>query len=227
MMKKVHERIYVETDGGLMYIKVRNVLYMLVAVFVLFSCAACGKTQIIDTENSQETETEVIVEITDAVDILNKVWAQYEMIDTDGNVNNDRFDVMGGHYETAVMHAPGKYDLNKVEELEEMYCIPTDCILELDDAATMIDLYNAGRFTVTAVHVTNSENLQNIVEGIHSQVVSNQWHGEVPEKLLIFELDGEYAVVVYGRESLVNEFQKILKETYSKQAIVVVEQKGL
>lgn len=199
----------------------RSFLFALV-VLMIFTGVSCGNnpsgdenTQISQgTEDAQETETETRIVIIDASDILTTVWEEY----------TERFDIMGGHFETAVIGMPAKYDLTQTVDLVQMYCVPENEVQTLDDAATMINLYNAGAFTAGAFHVSDVEQTQSFIEGIESQVSINQWHGEKPEKLLIIEIEEQYVVSVYGREVLVNEFKQKLLNIYSKMATVAVEQ---
>ena len=104
--------------------KLSKKFLVLMCVGTMVLCvASCGKNTNIDTQNSQsnsqqttqdtqETETEIKVEIVDANDILTKVWDTYETEDSDGNIYNDKFDVMGGHFDSAKLDMPAKYDLS-------------------------------------------------------------------------------------------------------------------
>ena len=203
--------------GDIVNMNKKKIVCLLLAFLLILTCASCGKEQTDKGENTQETESEVEVEIVDATDILLKVWSEY----------SNPFDIMGGHFESYVLGAPAKYDLSKAEDLEKTFCIPSSYVLEITDVATMVDLYNAARFTASAVHVTNTENIQMFIDAVKTQVLSNAWHGETPESLVIVELEEGYVVVVYGRENLVDEFKTILLDVYAKKANVVVEENGL
>ena len=187
-------------------------------------CSACGiqdsgmenteSTQ--RTEESQETESEFYIEITDATEILTKAWDMY--------AQEDRFEIMGGHFETAVVGLPAEYDLTQTTDLVQMYCVPEDHVENLDDVATMVDLYNSGRFMAGAFHVTGANDVKDFAEGIQSQVVENEWHGEKPEKLLVVKIDEQYVVSVSGRASLVNEYKQKLEAVYQEMVTVMIEE---
>ena len=203
---------------------IRKVLLIYgLAMTMLFLSVGCGNGNVdntqenLETEETQETESEFYIEITDAAEILNKAWELY--------AEADRFDIMGGHFASSVMEMPAKYDLEQTIDLTQMYCVPEDQIAKLDDAATMIDLYNAGRFTAGAFHITDAEGVNTFCEEMKTQVVENEWHGEKPEKLLIVKVDENYVVTVFGRESLVNEFKQKLEAVYQEMIKTVVEEK--
>lgn len=168
------------------------------------------------TEESQETESEFYREIADATEILTKTWDMY--------AQEDRFKIMGGHFETAVVGLPAEYDLTQTRDLVQMYCVPEGQVENLDDAATMVDLYNAGRFMAGVYHVTDAEFVKDFGEGIQSQFLANEWHGEKPEKLLVMKIDEQYVVSVSGRASLVNGFKQKLEAVYQEMATVMIEE---
>ena len=185
---------------------------------------SCGASDI-ETENTQkepeteilqETETEFNIEITDAEEILRKTWNEYEL--------GDRFKIMGGHFESAVVGLPAKYDLSQTTDLVQMYCVPESSLEKIDDAATMIDLYNAGRFTAGVYHLSEVEMIQTMADDMKVQVVENAWHGEKPEKLMVMKVDEQYVVSVYGRETLVDEFKQKLEAVYQTMVTIIVEE---
>ena len=164
------------------------------------------------------------MEIADANDILTKVWDTYEIEDTDGNMYNDRFALMGGHFDSAVMDMPAKYDLTKTGDLELMYCVPQDVIPMLDDAATMVHLMRASTFTAGAYHVTDVSNVKRVVQGIKTQTLGNQWLGGFPDRHIIAVIDEQYVVAAFGDEKVIENFEQALKEVFGKQAVVEVKE---
>lgn len=190
-------------------------------MLLALTCTACGNNQQAD---APETETEKIVAIADANNILNKVWDNYESVDTDGNMYNDKFSVMGGHFESAVMDMPGKYDLTKTSDLELMYCVPESVATMIDDAATVVHLMKASTFTAGAYHVADVANVQTVVEGIQKQTLENIWLGGFPEDLLIVKIDEQYVVTAVGAKEVVAAFYEELSEIYGKQVTVLVKE---
>ena len=204
---------------------IRKILAYGLALTMLLVGTGCGNSSVENTQESQvseeiqETETEFHIEITDATEILTKTWEQYAV--------EERFTIMGGHFETAVIDMPAKYDLTQTTDLALMYCVPESQITMIDDAATMIDLYNAGRFMAGAYHVTDADGVKDFAAGIQTQILENQWHGEKPEKLLIVNIDAQYVVAVCGRETLVDEYKQKLEAVYQEMVIVMVQERLL
>ena len=207
-----------------MFTKGRRVWVLLLAGALMLSLCACGSNPAGNKENTQETETEKEVEIVDATDILTKVWNEYEAVDTDGNMYNDRFDVMGGHFESAVMNMPAKYDLTKTSDLALMYCVPETVIPMIDDAGTIVHLMKASTFTAGAYHVTDVANVKAVVEGIKAQTLGNQWLGGFPDKHLIAIVEGQYVVSAVGTEEVVDNFEDMLEEVFGKQVSIQVKE---
>lgn len=211
--------------GGYMFTKGRKALLFLFAGAMILGCVACGNSQTGNTENSQmETESEKVIEIADANDILTKVWDTYEDVDSDGNMYNDKFAVMGGHFASAVMDKPAKYDLTKTSDLALMYCVPETAISMIDDAATVVHLMKASTFTAGAYHVKDVANVQTIADGIKTQTLENQWLGGFPDELLIVKVDEQYVVSVYGTTEVVENFKEALSAVYGKQVSILVEE---
>ncbi|MBQ8518972.1 MAG: hypothetical protein IJ455_05175 [Agathobacter sp.] len=215
-----------------MFTKVKRGLLLFLVGIMLFSCVACGNKQTGDTENNQglgseiesESEIEKKVEIVDATDILTKVWNSYETEDTDGNRYNDRFAIMGGHFESAVMDMPAKYDLTQTSDLELMYCVPQSSIVMIDDAATMVHLMVASTFTAGAYHVTDAANVKTVVDEVKQQIIQNHWLDGFPDEYLIMTVDDQYVISAIGNVDVVDNFETILKEIYGKQVTVQMKE---
>ena len=198
--------------------------YLCIGVMLL-GMTACGKSGNEDsqnsqvdtqqnTQNTQETETETRIEIADANEILTEVWETYE----------EKFAIMGGHFDSAVMDKPAKYDLTKTSDLELMYCVPQTVIAQMDDAATMVHLMRASIFTAGAYHITDTANVKAAVDGIKQQILDNQWLDGFPDTYLIMVVDGQYVVAVIGDTQLVEHFESATIEIYGKQAAIWVKE---
>lgn len=197
--------------------KLKKYLFLVIVLCVML--AACGNNEKNKTQSTQETEKEFWIEIKDAADILLKTWEEYK--------EEEQFEIMGGHFYSPSMGLPAKYDLTQTTDLVQMYCFPEEQISVVDDAATVMDFYNAARFTAGAYHVMEAEDVQGLIDGIKSQVANNEWHGEKPEKLMIIKVDEQYVVSVYGREAVVDQFKQKLESVYQTMIEVVVEEKLL
>lgn len=197
--------------------KLKKYLFLVIVLCVML--AACGNNEKNKTQSTQETEKEFWIEIKDAADILLKTWEGYE--------EEEQFEIMGGHFSAPNIGLPATYDLAQTTDLVQMYCFPEEQISVVDDAATVMDFYNAARFTAGAYHVMEAEDVQGLIDGIKSQVANNEWHGEKPEKLMIFKVDEQYVVSVYGREAVVDQFKQKSESVYQTMIEVVVDEKLL
>lgn len=182
----------------------KKLVTVLLAAVMVFGCMACG------------TEPQVKVEVADAKELLTKVWDIYG--------EDEKFFAMGGHYEAPVDNGPGTYDLTKVEDLMISFCIPTDAITMVDDAATIMHAMNANTFSAAAYHVADTANMQTIVDGIKEQTMNNQWMCGFPDKLIIVNVGDEYVVTAFGATDIVDNFEAKLSEVYGGAVNVSVEE---
>ena len=186
----------------------KRLLTILLAGVMVLGCVACG-----GNDTAQKTPE---VEVTDAKELLTKVWDTY--------AEDEKFFAMGGHFEAPVDNAPGTYDVTKVEDLSISFCIPTDAVAKVDDAATIMHAMNANNFSAAAYHITDAENVQTIIDGIKEQTLNNQWICGFPEKLVIVTVGQDYVVTAFGAADIVDNFSAKLAEVYGEAAAVVVEE---
>ena len=189
----------------------KKLVALLLTGIMAIGCVACGK------ENTTVT-------ITDANEILTTIWAKFEDEDTDGNMYNDKFAVFGGHFETPIENAPGKYDVSKAEDLEFNLCVPQSAIARIDDAASMIHMMNANTFTAGAFHVKEAADVTTFVSEIKERTLGNQWMCGFPEQLLIITIGDNYVVSIFGNADTIKEFKAVLMAEYSDVAKAVVEE---
>lgn len=187
----------------------KKLVALLLAGAMVFGCVACGN-------NASEQETENKVEIADATELLTKVWDTYE--------EDEKFFAMGGHFESPVDNGPGTYDITKTEDLSISYCIPTDAVSFIDDAATIMHGMNANNFSAAAYHIQDISNLQYIIDGIKDKTLNNQWLCGYPEKLVIVTVGEDYVVSAFGSAEIVDNFKTKLTEVYGTATVVSVEE---
>lgn len=195
---------------------------ILLTGIITIGCVACGKGNTDATDNNNKKNTTVT--ITDANEILTTIWSKFEDEDTDQNMYNDKFAVIGGHFENPVDNAPGKYDVSKTEDLEFNLCVPQDAIARIDDAASMIHMMNANTFTAGAFHVKESADVTTFVNEVKERTLGNQWMCGFPDKLLIVTIGENYVVSVFGNADTIKEFQSVLTAEYADAAKVVVDE---
>ena len=205
----------------------KKLVVLLLTGFIAAGCIACGNDTDKDNGNNKNDNNATkapAVTITDANEILTTIWDKFETEDTDGNMYNDKFAVIGGHFENPVDNAPGKYDVSKAEDLEFNLCVPQDAITKIDDAASMIHMMNANTFTAGAFHVKEASDVSKFVDNVKERTVGNQWMCGFPDKLLIVTIGDNYVVSAFGNADTMEEFKTILKAEYADAAKIVVEE---
>jgi len=187
----------------------KKLVAFLLAGVMVFGCVACGN-------NAGEEETEPAVEAADATELLTKAWDTYG--------EDEKFFAMGGHFEAPVDNAPGNYDLSKAEDLTISFCIPTEAIEMVDNAATLMHAMNANNFSAAAYHVVDPANKQFIIDVIKDKTLNNQWMCGFPEKLAIVTVGDDYVVTAFGTTELVDNFTTKLTNVYGNNVIISVEE---
>lgn len=213
---------------------------ILLAGVMIIGCVSCGRTNNNnnntqnDTQSSTQNQTEIgngtgakpttgKITITDAKDVLVKVWDKYEDKDTDNNMYNDKFPILGGHFESYTEDAPGAYDITKTADLEKSFCFPAEKISLVDDVATMVHLMHANTFSASVYHVTDALNVNEVVNAIEDCVVRNQWLDGDPDDLVIVTIGEDYVLVAFGEDDLIDYFRAGIKTVYGDMAKVVVQ----
>lgn len=192
----------------------KKLVGLLLAVAMIFACAACGK----NVENSGTK-----VEIADANEILTKVWNEYKT-----SASEDiQFPIAGGNVEAMIMDAPGKFDITlegAKETLTFSYCIPAEAIDMMDDVATMMNMMMANNFTCGAYHVADAANVETVVSNIKNATLNNQWMCGFPEKLIIVTVGGDYVVSAFGNGMVIDAIKSAVTTVYGDAAVVSVEE---
>ena len=176
-----------------------------------------------DTKQEPSTSDVDIVVISSACDILQKAWDTYEDSDSDNNMYNDKFAVMGGHQESYVLDLPGTYDLSKTSDLERSFCVPTTMAEYVDDVATMMHLMHANTFSTAALHITEDDRVEELVDVLENKLLNQQWLGGSPDKFVIVTIADNYVVVAFGQEEVVDYFKAALLLVYENVADIKVE----
>ncbi len=197
---------------------------LLLAGLMGVSCVACSSNTNNNNQESTQENNKQEVSIKDANEILTNVWNKFEDEDTDGDMFNDKFAIIGGHFESPVDNAPGKYDVSKAEDLEFNLCVPQDAISKIDDAASMIHMMNANTFTAGAFHVKEASDVTSFVDKVKERTLGNQWMCGFPDKLLIITIGDNYVVSAFGNADTMKTFKNIIMNEYADDAKVIVEE---
>lgn len=188
----------------------KKIAVLLLAGAMALSLVACG------TKNAG-SDKESKVEIADATELLTKAW---EAVPED-----KQFYVVGGDNENMEEGKPGKFNLEKAEELglENTMCYPVDAVEYVDDAATLIHGMISNGFTAGAYHVTDAANVQKVTDAIKERTLNNQWMCGFPEKLIIVTVD-DYVVSAFGYLDNIDAFEEALASVYGDAAEITVEE---
>lgn len=213
-----------------------------IIVFLLISslalgCVACGRKepdntqQPSKTEDSQkpqesqkpnseivesETDENVELNIQNPREILIKAWARYS--------ENERFAIVGGHYNNYVDGAPADYDISQAEDLAAVFCIPQETIAMIDAAASVQHGMNVNNFSAIAYHLAPGADMQQLIEAIKAKTIANQWLCGHPDKLIMITVGEEYLVTAYGKSEIIDTFKNKVLNLYNNAPKLVVEQ---
>lgn len=212
----------------------RLTAFLLVAALSL-GCAACGigggdntqnssdsqkntqtESETNRTESNTENDTQIQLEITDANEILTKVWETYQ--------ENEKFAAVGGHFNSYKDGGPAKYDITQVEDLEASFCIPQESIAMVDDVATLQHGMNVNNFSAAAYHLVEGTNMQALIDDIKNMTVNNQWICGFPERLVIITVGDAYVVTAFGSGDIVDNFKTKLLGLYDNVPELVVDE---
>jgi len=150
-----------------------------------------------------------------ALEILENIWAKYG--------EAEKFYIMGGNAENAVMDAPGAYDMAAAEELTYVLQVPADQLANIDGAATMMHAMNANSFTGGVMHMTKGADAKAFAAAMKDAVLNAQWMCGFPEKLVVAVVGAEYVLVAYGLNDFMTPFQTHLAAAYADAEVLYVE----
>ena len=197
----------------------KKIVALLLMAAMMLTCVACGGNGEDAGNNGGETK----VEITDAAELLTKVWDEYK-----ASASEDvQFPIGGGDAENMTMDAPGKYDVSiegGADGLTATYCVPADVIEKADSFATGIHMMMSNNFSTVALHVTDAANTEAVVTSIKDATINNQWMCGMPEKLIIVTVGEDYVVSAYGLEALIDAYEAAITTVYGDAAVVSVEE---
>ncbi|MCI8616593.1 hypothetical protein D7V94_17370 [Parablautia intestinalis] len=168
----------------------KTVMFIMTAVMV-FSLSGCGGKE----ENQGGKESLYA----DGLAVLNQVVKAYS--------EDELFAMYGGDQENAVMDAPGKFDISKTEELENVLGIPADQISNIEDAASMVHMMNANTFTGGVYRLKEGADMDAFADSAADCILAKQWICGQPDTLVIINVDGRYVIVAYGEAEIMEIFK--------------------
>lgn len=169
----------------------KKMVMFIMAAALAFSLAGCGGKK--DSQNGGESAYE------DSLAVLNQVVGAYG--------EDELFAMYGGNQENAVMDAPGKFDISKTEELENVLGLPADQISNLEDAASVVHMMNANTFTGGAYRLKEGADMEAFADSVESGILAKQWICGQPDTLIIINVDGRYVITAYGEAGIMEIFK--------------------
>lgn len=192
----------------------KKIIAVLMAALLIFSFAACGK--------NETTETETTTTSVAPLELLETVWATYSTAD-----EATYFPAAGGDMlseETTNWEGPAAFGVTgeAAEFIESMLHFPTASVSKIDAAASLQHAMMANNFTCGAFHVTNSGDVDGLVEEIKTTINGTQWMCGFPEKVLIVTV-GDTIVSAVGNAQIIDTFNAKLTAVYTSANVVVDE----
>ena len=178
------------------------ITFTLSLILVISLVAGCGSTNKNETTAAPEAALPG-----SALEILETVWGSYG--------EDEKFSIMGGNMENAVMDAPGTYDLTYAENLTYNLLVPTDRIGNVDEVASMIHAMNANTFTCGAFHMAEGVSAQEFAGAMQEAVRGNMWMCGFPERLVIATVGSEYVIMAFGVNDAMTPYYAHLTENYA------------
>ena len=197
---------------------------LLVLTMTMSLFTACGKKTETPADPTAEATTEATTgEATEpqvtgpasALEILENIWGKY--------ADEEKFAVMGGNMENAVMDAPGEYDLAYAENLPFNLLIPEAEIANVDQVASMIHAMNANTFTCGAFHVADGVSAEDFAAAMNEAIKGNMWMCGFPERQIIVSLEGGFVVIAFGVNDAMTPFFTHLQEAYPEANVLFDE----
>ena len=125
----------------------------------------------------------------------------------DAYSQEELFAIYGGNQENAVMDAPGKFDVSKTQELDNVLGLPGSQAAAVEDAASMVHMMNANTFTGAVYHLKEDTDQAAFVEEVKSHILERQWICGQPDTLLVMDLGGGYVLTAFGEAGIMDIFK--------------------
>ena len=189
---------------------------LLVLTMALGLFTACGKkTEAPAADPTTEATEPQVAAPGSALEILENIWAKY--------ADEEKFSVMGGNMESAVMDAPGSYDLQYAENLPYNLLIPDSEIANVDQVASMIHAMNANTFTCGVFHLAEGVSANDFASTMNGAIAGNMWMCGFPERQVIVSFPGGYVLTAFGVNDAMTPFFTHLQEAYPEAEVLFDE----
>lgn len=173
----------------------KRTVMLLMSAVMIFALSGCGGRQN-GTQTGQESGDS---QYADALEVMNEVVKAYS--------EDELFAMYGGDQENAVMDAPGKFDISKTEELENVYAFPADQSSNIEDAASMVHMMNANIFTGIVYRLKDGTDMDAFADSVESCIMAKQWICGQPDTLAVINVDDRYVITAFGAAELMEIFK--------------------
>ncbi len=182
----------------------KKILALVMAVLMVLSFAACGKT----------IEATDAIQIESSVALLDSIWTTYG--------EEEKFPVMGGDFSAPVDGAAGAFNLTDKENAVATLHIAEGDIALVSEAATLIHSMNANTFTAAAYRLAEGTDGEAFVTSLKDSIKATQWMCGFPDTLVIYTI-GDYVVAAFGNADAINTFKTKLIAVYTDATLSVEE----
>lgn len=180
----------------------KKIVALLLTLVIFASLTACASPA---EEKSSAYE--------DALAVFTAIW--------DAFPEDQRFSAFGGNQnESAVMDAPGAFDLTDTDGLTRLLLVPEAVQGKLVSAASLVHMMNTNSFTGAVLEL--SETAAADTTALIETITGNHFMCGFPEKLVVLTLDG-FVLYAYGGEQQVNTFRDAATTALTGEVSVVYD----
>ena len=223
----------------------KKILALILALVMIMSLAACGKTPaedpgVVDPGNEPAAPGEgpemdmpaVMPEVSDTdLPEIELPATSTDIPDTDNKPlsilntvwatygEDEKFAAMGGDYSNNVMDAPGACSLSDAEGLDALFGLPASAVSSVNAAASLMHMMNANTFTSACYELAEGADSAAFVQSVKENILARQWMCGFPEILIIVEVDG-CIVSAFGNGEIVNLFKDKLASSFTCTVLV-------
>lgn len=173
---------------------IKKITAIFLAAMMMVSLPGCG-----GKKDSAAGGQEEASQYGEALEVLQAVVGAYS--------EEDLFAIYGGDQENAVMDAPGKFDVTKTEELDNVLGLPNEQASAIDDAASMVHMMNANIFTGAVYRLKEDTDKAAFAEAVKTHILGRQWICGQPDTLLILDAGGRYVLIAFGEAGIMEIFK--------------------
>lgn len=157
------------------------------------------------------------IEFTDTADVINKVVESY--------TEEEKFFAIGGDIESPVDGKAGLMNLSDTETINYMLHTNDDLLKEVDEVASFVHAMNANTFTSGVFKLKNAGKADDFAASLKESVLATQWMCGIPEKIVVFTINGgDYVLYAVGNGETVENFKTKVITVCAESATLVTDE---